>query len=104
MAVGKDVLDLLQLDNSIRLNPEDLLTLLRPLQHRVYSISSSPLAHDGTVHLTVASVRYRSGERDRGGVCSTYLADRVGEGDRVGVFCLQEQFRSAYPPMTLFPS
>ncbi|GAB6924658.1 sulfite reductase subunit alpha [Rhodococcus erythropolis] len=83
---GKDVLDLLQLDNSIRLNPEDLLTLLRPLQHRVYSISSSPLAHDGTVHLTVASVRYRSGERDRGGVCSTYLADRVGEGDRVGVF------------------
>ncbi|MGC0366259.1 sulfite reductase (NADPH) flavoprotein alpha-component [Rhodococcus sp. 27YEA15] len=83
---GKDVLDLLQLDPTVKLTPDELLGLLRPLQHRVYSISSSPLAHEGTVHLTVASVRYRSAERDRGGVCSTYLADRVGEGDRVGVF------------------
>ncbi|MDJ0396089.1 sulfite reductase subunit alpha [Rhodococcus sp. G-MC3] len=83
---GKDVLDVLALDENLSLAPAELLDLLRPLQHRVYSISSSPLAHEGTVHLTVASVRYRSAERDRGGVCSTFLADRVTEGESAGVF------------------
>ena len=38
------------------------------------------------MHLTVSTVRYRSAERDRGGVCSTYLADRVGEQQQAGVF------------------
>ncbi len=83
---GKDVLDVLAIDTSLRFTPSELLDLLRPLQHRVYSISSSPLAHEGTVHLTVASVRYRSAKRDRGGVCSTFLADRVVEGQSAGVF------------------
>ncbi|SNS92224.1 sulfite reductase subunit alpha [Rhodococcoides kyotonense] len=83
---GKDVLDVLALDDKLAFDPAELLGLLRPLQHRVYSISSSPLAHEGTVHLTVASVRYRSAERDRGGVCSTFLADRVAQGESAGVF------------------
>lgn len=83
---GKDVLDVLALDEKTALEPAELLELLRPLQHRVYSISSSPLAHEGSVHLTVSSVRYRSAERDRGGVCSTFLADRISEGESVGVF------------------
>lgn len=52
---------------------EHWLTLLKPLQPRLYSISSSPLAHPGQVHLTVSTVRY--GERK--GVCSTFLADRA---------------------------
>jgi sulfite reductase (NADPH) flavoprotein alpha-component len=34
----------------------------------------------------MATVRYRSGERMRGGVCSTYLADRRTEGDEIDVF------------------
>ena len=50
---------------------------LRKLQPRLYSISSSPKAHPGEVHLTVASVRYHSLDRERKGVCSTFLADRV---------------------------
>ncbi|MGC4962063.1 sulfite reductase subunit alpha [Gordonia sp. DT101] len=83
---GKDVLDLLDVDQTLTISPEELLAELRPLQHRVYSISSSPVAHVGTVHITMATVRYRSGERQRGGVCSTYLADRRPEGTRVEVF------------------
>lgn len=83
---GKDVLDVLSIDPKLDMEPSELLDLLRPLQHRVYSIASSPLAHEGTVHVTVASVRYRSSERNHGGVCSTYLADRVGEGESAGVF------------------
>ncbi|WHU45268.1 sulfite reductase subunit alpha [Gordonia sp. L191] len=83
---GKDVLDLLEVDPSLTITPEELLAELRPLAHRVYSISSSPRAHQGTVHITMATVRYRSGERERGGVCSTFLADRRNDGDTVDVF------------------
>ena len=36
----------------------EVLDWLRPLQHRAYSISSSPLAHPGSVQLTVAAVRW----------------------------------------------
>ncbi|QXI39718.1 bifunctional nitrate reductase/sulfite reductase flavoprotein subunit alpha [Pseudomonas xantholysinigenes] len=49
------------------------LSLLKPLQPRLYSISSSPLAHPDQVHLTVSTVRYGV----RKGVCSTFLADRA---------------------------
>lgn len=83
---GKDVLDLLTLRDDFELDPVQVISWLRPLQHRAYSISSSPLEADGHVHLTVASVRYRSGGRNRGGVCSTYLADRVGIDENAGVF------------------
>ncbi|MGI3204315.1 diflavin oxidoreductase [Streptomyces sp. GLT-R25] len=84
---GRDVLDLLR-DAGPAAAPTlpELLPLLRPLQARQYSISSSPLAHPDRIHLTVASVRYGSGKRAYEGVASTYLADRVGEDAAVGVF------------------
>jgi sulfite reductase (NADPH) flavoprotein alpha-component len=53
----------------------DWLEGLRRLQPRLYSISSSPLAHPGEVHLTVGVVRYELNERKRKGTCSTFLAD-----------------------------
>lgn len=64
----------------------DLVAPLRKLQPRLYSISSSPKAHPGEVHLTVAIVRYELNGRACKGVCSTFLADRVGEENRVPVF------------------
>ncbi|MBF0663617.1 sulfite reductase subunit alpha [Rhodococcus sp. (in: high G+C Gram-positive bacteria)] len=82
---GRDILDVLLLEPAPELSAEEFLSLLRPLQHRAYSISSSPNACDGSVHLTVASVRYGDDDRERHGVCSTYLADRVGDGT-VGIF------------------
>ncbi|MFL9609599.1 sulfite reductase subunit alpha [Methylobacillus sp. Pita2] len=83
---GKDILDLLQLNPSLNLSVDEFVSLLKPLQHRAYSISSSSLANPERIHLTVASVRYVSGGRPRGGVCSTYLADRVPEGGQAGIF------------------
>ncbi|WP_019972697.1 sulfite reductase flavoprotein subunit alpha [Mycobacterium sp. 141] len=74
---GKDVLDILRIGGDT-LSLEEFVGLLKPLQHRAYSISSSSLAHPDHVHLTVASVRYQSTGRERGGVCSTFLADRGG--------------------------
>ncbi|MFE0424226.1 sulfite reductase flavoprotein subunit alpha, partial [Streptomyces sp. NPDC058953] len=76
----RDVLDLLRDAGSAAPGTAELLPLLRPLTARQYSISSSPLAHPGRIHLTVASVRYDTGDRRHGGVASTYLADRLGGG------------------------
>jgi sulfite reductase (NADPH) flavoprotein alpha-component len=81
----RDILDLLR-STAVRFDAAALLDVLRPLQHRAYSISSSPLAADGRVHLTVASVRYAVGDRLHGGVASTHLADRVAEGATSGIF------------------
>ncbi len=74
---GKDILDILRIGGD-ELSLEEFVGLLKPLQHRAYSISSSSLAHPDHIHLTVASVRYHSTGRMRGGVCSTFLADRGG--------------------------
>lgn len=61
----------------IECSADELLGTLRRLQPRLYSIASSAKAHPGEVHLTVAAVRYGK----RKGVSSTFLADRVGDGE-----------------------
>lgn len=76
---GRDVADLLEY---AELDVEEVLATLRPLQFRDYSIASSPLVHPDRLHVTVATVRYRRTGRIRGGVASTYLADR-GETVRI---------------------
>lgn len=83
---GRDTLDLVNLDAKLALSPEEFVGLLKPLQHRAYSISSSPKAHEGEVHLTVAAVRWEFEGREHRGVCSTYMADELGEGDPAGLF------------------
>jgi sulfite reductase (NADPH) flavoprotein alpha-component len=59
---------------------------LRPLQPRLYSIASSPKAHPGEVHLTVGEVHYSLHGRDREGVASTFLGQRLAEGASLGVY------------------
>lgn len=73
-AYGEDVLDLVK---RAGLKVGDVVDTLRPLAFRDYSIASSPLAHPGHIHLTVASVRYTAAEREHRGVASTFLADRT---------------------------
>jgi sulfite reductase (NADPH) flavoprotein alpha-component len=64
----------------------DLVNILRRLPPRLYSIASSMKAVGNQVHLTVGTVRYHAHGRDREGVCSTFLGDRIGQNERVGVF------------------
>ena len=54
-----------------------MLSALRPLLPRLYSISSSQLEDPGRVQVTVAVVRYESLNRHRIGVTSTQLAERI---------------------------
>ncbi len=83
---GREVIDVLRRNPAAKLAPKDFVSLLAKLQPRLYSISSSPKAHPGEVHLTVAAVRYESHGRARKGVCSTFLADRVEGETPVPVF------------------
>ena len=83
---GFDVLDLLRHFPSARPAPADLLAALAPVKPRLYSISSSPKRHKGQVHLTVRRVTYEHNGRERKGVASTMLADRVGPGSPIRVF------------------
>ncbi|PID37434.1 MAG: sulfite reductase subunit alpha [Rhodobacterales bacterium] len=83
---GRDMLDLLNLNPELKLDAAELVSWLKPLQHRAYSISSSPKAHPGEVHLTVAAVRWDYEGRAHGGVASTYLADRTETGTEVPIF------------------
>ncbi len=78
---GRDVLDVLEACPKAAFAPGELTGMLRKLQPRLYSISSSPKAHPGEVHLTVAVVRYDAHGRRRSGVCSGFLADRVTLGE-----------------------
>jgi sulfite reductase (NADPH) flavoprotein alpha-component len=83
---GRDLLDLVQRWPVPSLEPQQLVNLLRKLPPRLYSISSSQAAEEDDVHITVAAVRYQSHDRDREGVASTWLADRLEEGATVPVY------------------
>lgn len=83
---GREIIDFLLPHPGFRIEPREFVPLLRKLQPRLYSISSSPKAHPDEVHLTVATVRYDSHGRPRKGVCSTFLADRVEANTPVPVF------------------
>jgi sulfite reductase (NADPH) flavoprotein alpha-component len=83
---GRDTLDLLLQYPQVEFSAAEFIALLKPLQHRAYSISSSGNAYPDTVHLTVASVRYPSHGRQHKGVCSTFLADLVDENTPVRCF------------------
>jgi sulfite reductase (NADPH) flavoprotein alpha-component len=83
---GRDIVDLLQECPNVLPTPETLIEMLPRLVPRLYSISSSPAAHPGRIHTTVSVVRYRTHERDRKGVCSTLLADRIDAGDSLPIY------------------
>ncbi|WDE97475.1 glutamate synthase-related protein [Lentisphaera profundi] len=82
---GRDLIDFLA-HYEHGLNTQTLIPLLKKIQARAYSISSSPKKHPGEVHLTIGSVRYNSHGRTRHGVASTFLADRVQE-DETDILC-----------------
>jgi sulfite reductase (NADPH) flavoprotein alpha-component len=82
---GRDLIDLVVDHPADFADGEDFVGILKKLQPRLYSIASSPNAHPGEVHLCVGIVRYESHGRKRGGICTTYLADRAA-GASPGVY------------------
>jgi sulfite reductase (NADPH) flavoprotein alpha-component len=89
---GRDVADLLTEFPSEQLTAQALADVLRPLPSRAYSIASSLLAHPEEVHLTVGAVRYEAFGRQKHGVCSSFLADRLALGDTARVFVQHNEY------------
>lgn len=82
----RDLLDLVQ-DYQLKGIPAaSFASVLRKLPARLYSISSSPKATPDEVHITVRAVQYEAHGRDRYGVCSTQLAERLQPGDTLPVY------------------
>lgn len=83
---GRDLLDLLHDFGPWNAGAQEIVSLLRKMPPRLYSIASSLNAHPEEVHLTIGAVRYSSHGRDRKGVCSVQCAERTKEGDTLPVF------------------
>ena len=76
-----DLIDAFPVDHSA----DTLRALTRPLWPRAYSIASSRHEFEDEAHLLISAVRYNLHGRDRKGVASTFVAERLKRGDRVRV-------------------
>ncbi|MHA6531729.1 molybdopterin-dependent oxidoreductase [Paenibacillus sp. BAC0078] len=82
---GRQLIDVL-LEFPVSFSAAELTQMLKPLQPRLYSISSSPKANPQEVHITVSTVRYENNGSPRKGVCSTFLADLTTADTEVPIF------------------
>lgn len=97
---GRQAVDVIA-EYPVRAPAQDWTDVLKRLQPRLYSISSSPLADPHQVSLTVSVVRYESVHgRVRKGVCSPFLADAAPDAP-VPVFVQRSaHFRPPADPAT----
>lgn len=77
----REYTDLLAEFPHAKLTPQELVDHQRKLMPRLYSIASSAKLYPREIHLTVAVVRYTTNHRERLGVCSTFLAERMLVGE-----------------------
>ncbi|ENC6730845.1 assimilatory sulfite reductase (NADPH) flavoprotein subunit [Vibrio navarrensis] len=84
-AANTQIVDVLK-EKKTKLSAEQLISLLRRLTPRLYSIASSQSEVDEEVHLTVGIVEYDVGGEVRQGGASSYLGQRLEEGESVKVF------------------
>ena len=83
---GLELIDFLADRPSIHFTPDELVLTLRKLQPRLYSVASSLKGFQDQVHFIIVTVRYESHGRERKGVASTYLADRIDGDAHVPMF------------------
>jgi len=72
----RDCIDILN-ENPVHFEPQEFIDILSPITPRLYSISSSPKAHPGEVHLTIAIVKYNNFDRQRFGLATGHLANNI---------------------------
>jgi sulfite reductase (NADPH) flavoprotein alpha-component len=92
-----DVLDVLDDAPRARFTPEEFVTVLRPMQPRLYSIASSLRAHPEEVHLLVVSLTYMTRGRLRLGVGSTFLNERLPAGESAPIYTQDSQRHFGMP-------
>ncbi|UPM52799.1 sulfite reductase subunit alpha [Gottfriedia acidiceleris] len=83
---GRDLLDMLRDFGPWSASAQEIVSLLRKMTPRLYSIASSIAANPDEVHLTIGAVRYTAHGRERKGVCSVLCSERIKEGDTLPVY------------------
>lgn len=72
---------------------EELMEILEPIAPRLYSISSSPEAHSGEIHITVARDKFHVNDEWKWGLCSDYLSQLKVENNIDFYIHKNNQFR-----------
>ncbi|WP_169253650.1 sulfite reductase flavoprotein subunit alpha [Brevibacterium sp. 'Marine'] len=77
----RDVLDIIRELGCLDVPLKTVLAELRTIQHRAYSISSSPSQDANSVHITVSGVEYAAHGRTHSGVASAFLERMARTGE-----------------------
>ena len=88
---GRDLLDLISDFGPWNGSVQEFVSILRKMPARLYSIASSISANPDEVHLTIGALRYDAHGRERKGVSSCFLADRIEPGDTLPVYIQHNQ-------------
>jgi sulfite reductase (NADPH) flavoprotein alpha-component len=83
---GREVIDVVSAFPVPGVDAKAFTGLLRKLPPRLYSLASSQAASPDEAHIVVSTVRYDSHGRQRKGVASTMLAERVRPDDTLPVY------------------
>jgi sulfite reductase (NADPH) flavoprotein alpha-component len=83
---GRDLFDLLSEYPPKSLEPNELINILRKLPVREYSIASSLKANPDEVHLTIGKDIFTVNGRERTGVCSGQISERLQVGDTLPIY------------------
>jgi len=76
---------------------KDLINHLDPITPRLYSIASSPIAHEGEIHITVALNTFEYGGQRKFGHCSSYLSNKT-KGQKLNLLIHRnDSFRLPHP-------
>jgi sulfite reductase (NADPH) flavoprotein alpha-component len=84
--IRRDLIDILRMYPVQR--PEqftEIVKILSPIAPRLYSISSSPSAHENEVHITVAQNLFLQQEELKYGLCSTFIGN-LDEGSIINFY------------------
>lgn len=72
----------------------EVVAILEPITPRLYSISSSPAAHSGEVHITVARDTFYINQEAKYGLCSDFLSQHLSPDSEIEFYVHKNsQFR-----------
>jgi sulfite reductase (NADPH) flavoprotein alpha-component len=75
----------------------EIVKILSPIAPRLYSISSSPSAHEGEVHITVSQNSFRVQDEIKFGLCSQFIGT-MEEGEKVEFYIHKNNLFKLPPP------
>lgn len=94
LAKSYSLLEILKkFDGRCEVEPDELVSKLRRLTPRLYSIASSPLVDRNEIHVVVGVVSYANAiGNKRNGIASNYLAHDASIGEGIRVFVVKSMF------------